>query len=185
MGEGARLIPLSRGPARRKRARGTPFALSRVRGQLFLWACRVRPGLRVSVLCPLLDAFVPSAGCDVGGRESTDIAGTGLISRATAEMLREKHDRRKAGVAGGTQRRVEALPVPVPVPVPSPPALGPSPLAARANKEASGGANKEADDEAAARTGKVRAAARRSHFTQSLAGQVIRETCQRTLFTRR
>lgn len=38
--------------------------------------------------------------------------GTGLISRATAEMLREKHVRRRAGVAWGTRRLVEALPVP-------------------------------------------------------------------------
>lgn len=30
--------------------------------------------------------------------------GTGLISRATAEMLREKHVRRRAGVTWGTRR---------------------------------------------------------------------------------
>ena len=46
----------------------------------------------------------------------------------------------------------------------------PSSLAARSDKEVGGGANEEVDDEAAARTGKVRAAARRSHFTQSRAG---------------
>lgn len=39
-------------------------------------------------------------------------------------------------------------------------APAPSSLAARSDKEVGGGANEEVDDEAAARTGKVRAAAR-------------------------
>lgn len=49
-------------------------------------------------------------------------------------------------------------------------ASAPSSPAARSDEEVDGGANEEVDDEAAARTGKVRAAARRSHFTQSRAG---------------
>ena len=40
------------------------------------------------------------SGCDVGGVAHGHY-GTGLISRATAEMLREKHVRRRAGVAWG------------------------------------------------------------------------------------
>lgn len=91
--------------------------------------------------------------------------GTGLISRATAEMLREKHVRRRAGVAWGTRRLVEALPVPK-----SNSAPASSSPAARSDEEVDRGANEEVDDEATARTGKVRAAARRSHFTQSRAG---------------
>lgn len=95
--------------------------------------------------------------------------GTGLISRATAEMLREKHARRRAGVAWGTRRLVEALPVPK-SDSKSKSAPAPSSPAARSDEEVDGGANEEVDDEATARTGKVRAAARRSHFTQSRAG---------------
>lgn len=97
--------------------------------------------------------------------------GTGLISRATAEMLREKHVRRRAGVAWGTRRLVEALPVPKSESAPkSNSAPASSSPAARSDEEVDRGANEEVDDEATARTGKVRAAARRSHFTQSRAG---------------
>lgn len=101
--------------------------------------------------------------------------GTGLISRATAEMLREKHVRRRAGVAWGTRRLVEALPVPKSESAPKPDsksnsAPASSSPAARSDEEVDRGANEEVDDEATARTGKVRAAARRSHFTQSRAG---------------
>ena len=100
---------------------------------------------------------------------------TGLISRATAEMLREKHVRRRAGVAWGTRRLVEALPVPKSESAPksdskSNSAPASSSPAARSDEEVDRGANEEVDDEATARTGKVRAAARRSHFTQSRAG---------------
>lgn len=101
--------------------------------------------------------------------------GTGLISRATAEMLREKHVRRRAGVAWGTRRLVEALPVPKSESAPksdskSNSAPASSSPAARSDEEVDRGANEEVDDEATARTGKVRVAARRSHFTQSRAG---------------
>ena len=92
--------------------------------------------------------------------------GTGLISRATAEMLREKHVRRRAGVAWGTRRLVEALPVPKSESAPksdskSNSAPASSSPAARSDEEVDRGANEEVDDEATARTGKVRAAARR------------------------